>query len=79
VELRKKFLEDFKLYKGTLMKFKERFNQSVFIITRAPKFNVDSEGVKKCIESYTPMFDGVEMKQKLELTAEEAYSFSMLR
>jgi hypothetical protein len=61
------------------MKFKERFNPSVFIITRAPKFELDTDGIKQCVESYNPLFDGKEMKQKLELTAEEAYSFARLR
>ena len=61
------------------MKFKQRFNPSIFMITRAPKFEKDNEGITQCIESFTPLFDGREMKQKLELTAEEAYSFAMIR
>jgi hypothetical protein len=49
------------------------------LITRAPKFETDNEGIRQCIETFTPLFDGREMNQKLELTAEEAYSFAMIR
>lgn len=106
VEKRKEYISAYRQYKGVLLKFKEAFPPSIYVITKAPKFGTNEEQEKTMLKSYKPFpndnkskekskkqlkdftkydeanyvnYLGKDLKQKLELTSSEAYSFAVLR
>ena len=77
-----------------LLKFKQAFPEHIYVITKAPKFDTDEDGDKVCTQPYIPFpkendlredlkgrkdLVGINLKQKLKLTSEEAYSFCVIR
>lgn len=93
-ETRRKYQDEYRQHKSVLLKFKQAFPEHIYVITKAPKFETDEDGDKVCTKKYIPFpkekdlredlkgskeLVGVNIKQKLKLTSEEAYSFSVIR
>ena len=80
VEIRKKWLDEYRQHKSVLDKFQSTFADHVYLITKAPKFIINSSGQKVIkTEYFGNSKDKVRMTERLKLTKSEAYSFSVLR